>query len=72
MDSNKYFFVLYICEKRGRDRQNIPYQILLKEKHPLTWQLEYNETYKLIESYIVLSWQEISLDEFNTYKRLIG
>jgi hypothetical protein len=69
----KYYFVVYLCEKHGcRTNFALPYRQALLGRHPLQWQLDCNESYKNMETYTVLSWQEISEEEFNTFNGYIG
>jgi hypothetical protein len=64
---SKFYFVLYVCKRIGKIEPNLKNcQVLLKDQHPLEWQLECNEKYQR-EEYTVLHWQEISSDEFNRF-----
>jgi len=64
----KHYFVVYVCDKAGSpDCRTISRQQLLRDMHPLEWQKQCNEKYGH-KAYIVLSWQEISEQEFQNFQ----
>lgn len=82
----KYYFIYYSCYRTNWPanfpvNSNTTFNQDITDTHPLTWQIKCNENYDkrmpigegfYSENYKVISWQVLTLDEFNTYKGLIG
>lgn len=84
----KYYFVYYECEKwgwrpddtsSGNHKQT---EQCLTDIHPIQWQLDCNEKwgkirktaggYKEREHYKVISWQNLTVEEYNEFKDKVG
>lgn len=59
---NKYYYVSYACLIQG----SWVYGGVLVREFPLEWVKNCNEKYKG-ERYVILSWQEVTDEEFNKY-----
>lgn len=71
----KYYFVLYRCEDLLKPNLTLkPLQKIIEGQHPLAWQLEWNKRFQtqLGEECTVLSWQEISREEYESFRNEIG
>jgi hypothetical protein len=80
----KYYFVYYECETSSvniRENGVIKSQKLI-DIHPLKWQIEVNEKYgdwhkksgdcMRKENCTVISWQKLTVEEYNEFKDKIG
>jgi hypothetical protein len=84
----KYYFVYYECEtwewmphgtSSGNHKQT---EQCVTDIHPLQWQLDCNEEwgktrettggYKKREHYKVMSWQKLTVEEYNEFKDKVG
>jgi hypothetical protein len=88
MKQPKYYFVYYECEICGWNQSGmstgsneVNSQCII-DIHPIQFQLDCNEKYgsekelsnghKKREEYKVISWQELTLEEYKEYKGKVG
>lgn len=66
---NKYYFITYTVRTIGRDDWH--YANALTDKYPLQWLIEIQD-YTIKSVYVLVSYQEITEEQYHKYESLIG
>jgi hypothetical protein len=64
----KYYFISYFCERFSARRREYIFGEKLTEEHPIQWIVKAQKEFAENESYHLISWKEISEEEYLKFK----